>query len=117
MYIDELKQKTKIPENIKILNIAEIDDSESFIKLNNLPNGLEYLRITQKLENVLKNNSNNKFLDNLPFTLKKLNIIIDAEVNNKNFEKIEKIREIVRNIKIPFGCELDATIGLFSPLY
>lgn len=113
MYISELKQNTKIPENIKILNISEIYDSESFIKLNNLPNCLEYLRITLKLENILKNNSNNKFLDNLPFTLKKINIIID-EV--KNIEKIEKIRKIVRNIKIPFGCKLDATIGLFAPL-
>lgn len=80
--------ENSISDHITHLNILDFINADSPLKknfLNNLSKNLTYLKI---------NNLQDK-LENLPYSLKKLSIVI------------KKDYDIDSNIKLPFGCELE----------
>lgn len=77
-------------KNINIMNVVSTSMKHFF---DNLPNNLEFLKITNY-------NSHYNKLCNLPFTLKKLILVYST---TKSDAEIEIILE---NIKLPYGCKL-----------
>lgn len=89
MIIFYYNEKTVIDENIKYLNIINVNN---FNILNDLPLDLKKLHVS-----IFNTHSNKINITNLPLSLKKLSITCIH-----HFKKIDESK-----IKLPFGCKLE----------